>query len=58
MKKFIKQILMYLSLGIGVAVIGVLLIPAGVLVLLVSIVWRATDRLVRLLSIVGDVETS
>lgn len=58
MKKFIKQVLMYLSLGIGVAVIGVLLIPAGVLVLLVSIVWRATDRLVRLLSIVGDVETS
>lgn len=58
MKKIIKQVLMYLSLGIGVSVIGVLLIPAGVLVLLVSIVWRATDRLVRLLSIVGDVETS
>lgn len=58
MKKFIKQVLMYLSLGIGVAVIGVLLIPAGVLVLLVSIVWRATDKLVRLLSIMGDVGTS
>ena len=58
MKKFMKQVLMYLSLGIGVAVIGVLLIPAGVLVLLVSIVWRATDKLVRLLSIMGDMETS
>lgn len=58
MKKFMKQVLMYLSLGIGVAVIGVLLIPAGVLVLLVSIVWRATDKLVRLLSIMGDVGTS
>lgn len=57
MKKFIKQVLMYLSLGIGVAVIGLLLIPAGVLVLLVSIVWRTTDKLVRLLSIMGDVET-
>ena len=49
MKKQINQILMYLTLGIGVAIIGLLLIPTGVLVILVSTVWRSIDRLVRFL---------
>lgn len=55
MKKLVKRVLIYLSLGIGVSVVGLLLIPAGVLVVLVSLVWRTTDKLVRMLSIAGDV---
>lgn len=49
MKNYIKQILMYLSLGIGVGVMGLLLIPIGALVMLVSIVWKTTNGVVRML---------
>lgn len=40
---------MYLSVGIGVGIIGLLLIPTSALVMLASIVWRTTDGVVRLL---------
>lgn len=49
MRNYIRQVLMYFSMGIGMAIIGLLLIPAGVLVMFISIVWRITDRVVRLL---------
>lgn len=49
MKNYIRQVLMYFSMGIGMAIIGLLLLPAGVLVMFISIVWRITDYVVRFL---------
>ena len=49
MKKRFCRIFEYMILGIGMLFIGLLLIPAGVLVMLVTVVWRATDSLIRFL---------
>lgn len=49
MKKFINQVLRYFLLGGGITVIGLLLIPTGALTVLMSVIWRTTDRLLRFL---------
>lgn len=49
MKKLIRQIMIYLSLGIGVGIMGLLLIPTGALVMLVSMVWKTTNGVVHML---------
>ena len=54
MKKLISQVFIYLILGIGMAIIGLLLVPTGALVILVSMVWRVIDRLVRFLKGKGN----
>ena len=49
MQKRFCWVFEYMILGIGMSIIGLLLIPAGVLVMLVTVVWRVTDRLVLFL---------
>ena len=49
MQKRFCRIFEYMILGIGMLFIGLLLIPVGVLVMLVTVVWRATDKLIRFL---------
>lgn len=51
MKKIIRQIIIYLSLGIGVGIMGLLLIPTGALVMLVSGVWKTTNEVVHMLEL-------
>ena len=53
MKNYFRQIIMYLSLGIGMGIMGLLLIPISALVMLVSIVWRITNGLVRIMESKG-----
>ena len=36
-------------LGISVSLIGILMIPAGILLALIYIIWHGTDKLIRLL---------
>lgn len=55
MQKRFCRIVEYMILGIGMSFIGLLLIPAGVLVMLVTVVWRVTDSLVRFLEKREDV---
>ena len=54
MKKFISQVFVYLILGIGMPIIGLLLVPAGALMILASIVLRGIDRLIRFLEEKGN----
>lgn len=49
MKKILNRVLKYFFLGSGVAIIGLLLIPTGILMMLVSVVLRTTDGLLRFL---------
>lgn len=36
-------------LGISVSLIGILMIPTGILLALIYIIWHSTDKLIRLL---------
>ena len=45
----IRKILIYPVLGISIVLIGILLIPLGILVMLVSFIWTNTDKIIRLL---------
>lgn len=48
-KSIIKKIQSYTVLGIGSILIGILLIPIGVLFLLVFVIWNCMNRLLCLL---------
>lgn len=45
----IRKIFTYFVLGISISFIGILLIPLGILVLLISFIWTNTDKIIRLL---------
>ena len=45
----IRKILIHFVLGIGISLIGILLIPLGTLVMLISFIWTNTDKIIRLL---------
>lgn len=46
MKMFVLRILKLLTLCVGVAVMGVLIVPAGALVMMISTVWKTTDKVI------------
>lgn len=51
MKSFFRHVLKFVTLIMGIAASGILLVPAGVLVMLVSFIWKATDNLVARLDV-------
>ena len=46
MKPFFRHIFKFLTLFVGIAASGILLVPAGALVILISFIWKTTDKLV------------
>ena len=44
MKDFLLQGFKFLTLCVGGALIGILMVPAGVLVMLISAIWKVTDK--------------
>jgi len=48
-KKDVRKVLSYAILSVGTGIIGMLLIPAGILFLLIYAAWRITDRILHLL---------
>ena len=46
MKSFFRHVLKFVTLFIGIVTSGILLVPAGALVVLISLVWKTTDKLV------------
>lgn len=44
MKEFILQGFRFLTLCVGGALIGMLMVPAGTLVVLISAIWKTTDK--------------
>ena len=51
MKSFFRHVFKFLTLFVGIAVSGILLVPAGALVILVSFIWKTTDNLVSRLEV-------
>ena len=51
MKSFFRHVLKFLTLFVGIAASGILLVPAGTLVMLISFIWKATDKLVARLEV-------
>ena len=51
MKAFFRHLLKFLTLFAGIAASGILLVPAGALVILVSFIWKTTDKLVARLEV-------
>ena len=51
MKSFFRHVLKFVTLIVGIATSGILLVPAGALVLLVSFIWKTTDKLVSRLEV-------
>ena len=51
MKLFFRHILKFLTLFVGIAASGILLVPAGALVILISFIWKTTDELVARLEV-------
>lgn len=51
MKLFFCHVLKFLTLFVGIATSGILLVPAGALVVLVSFIWKTTDKLVARLEV-------
>lgn len=45
MKSFLFTVLKFFTFCTGAAVTGILMIPAGILVFLISVIWNATDKL-------------
>lgn len=43
-----RKIIIYVILGISVALIGLLLISAAILVVSIILIWSITDKLIRL----------
>ena len=41
-----KAVISYAVMGIGTVLTGLLLIPAGILAIMIYIVWTVTDRIV------------
>lgn len=54
MKAFFRHVLKYLTLFAGIALSGILMVPAGALVMLISFIWRITDKLVSQLDAKQD----
>lgn len=48
-KKAVRKVLSYAILSVGIGIIGILLIPAGIMFLLIYAAWSITDRILRLL---------
>ena len=46
MKSFLRLVLKFLTLFLGIVTTGILMVPAGALVMLISFIWRITDKLV------------
>ena len=46
---YIRTILVHSVLGISIVLIGILLIPLGVLVVLIWSIWTITDKIIRIL---------
>ena len=44
MKEFLLQGSKFLTLCVGGALIGILMVPAGALVVLISAIWKTTDK--------------
>ena len=44
MKEFLIQGFRFLTLCVGGALIGILMVPAGALVMLISAIWKITDK--------------
>ena len=51
MKLFCRHVLKFVTLIVGIAASGILLVPAGALVMLVSFIWKTTDKLVARLEV-------
>lgn len=51
MKSFFRHVLKFLTLFVGIAASGILLVPAGTLVILISFIWKTTDKLVARLEV-------
>lgn len=49
MKVFVRQIFKFTTLGIGAVLTVILLIPTGALLMLLSVIWKVMDRMIRLL---------
>jgi hypothetical protein len=48
MKKInLKKGLSYFILSIGGAIIGILLIPVGIIIFVVNLIWKLTDKAIR-----------
>jgi len=48
-RKAVRKVLSYAILSVGLGLIGILLIPTGMLFLLIYAAWSITDRILRLL---------
>ena len=46
MKAFFRAVLKFVTLFVGISLSGILIMPAGALVMLISVIWRITDKLV------------
>ena len=46
MKSFFRLVLKFVTLFIGIVMSGIVLVPAGALVMMVSLIWKTTDKLV------------
>lgn len=51
MKSFFRHVLKFIALFVGIVASGILLVPAGALVILISFIWKATDKLVSRLEV-------
>lgn len=51
MKSFFRAVLKFVTLFAGIVLSGILMVPAGVLVMLISFIWRITDKLVSRLDV-------
>lgn len=51
MKSFFRHALKFFTLFIGITASGILLVPAGALVMLISFIWKTTDKLVARLEV-------
>lgn len=51
MKTLLYYVLKFSTLFVGIVTTGVLMIPTGALVVLISVIWKTTDKLVTCLEI-------
>lgn len=47
----LKDFCVHIVMGINVGLVGILLVPMGILFMLIFFIWQITDKIVRLLEV-------
>lgn len=42
-----KEFYVHVIMGIDIVLIGILLIPMGILFMIISVIWESTDKIIR-----------